>query len=349
MYRMIRLARALACALWAAAPAAWPAAPAVLEQPALGSPKALAAVTLALARAGSRLVAVGERGTILLSDDDGRSWKQAQVPVRTSLTAVQFVDAKSGWAVGHLGVVLKTEDGGQTWVKQLDGIRAAELVLQAARQDGDAKAIADARSLVDDGPDKPFFDLYFENARTGYIVGAYNLMFKTSDGGTTWQPWQAHVANPKGLHLYSIRAAGAALYVAGEQGVLLRSTDQGNSFTPLESPYKGTWFGLLAARGGALVAFGLRGNAFRSDDDGRSWHRIETGTQAAIAAGTELADGALVLVSQSGDLLVSRDHGRSFAAQKNDPLPLAAVAQARDNGLVVAGLRGIKRLAALPQ
>ena len=62
-----------------------------------------------------------------------------------------------------------------------------------------------------------------------------------------------------------------------------------------------------------------------------------------------MADGALVLVSQSGDLLVSRDHGRSFAPQKNDPLPLAAVAQARDNGLVVAGLRGIMRLAALPQ
>jgi len=346
---MSRWARVFACAVWAAAPAARPVPPAVLEQPAPSSPKALGAVMLAVARAGNRLVAVGERGTILLSDDDGKTWKQAQVPVRASLTAVQFVDAKSGWAVGHLGVVLKTEDGGQTWIRQLDGMQAAALALQAARQTGDGKAIADAGRLVADGPDKPFFDLCFENTRTGYIVGAYNLVFKTADGGATWQPWQAHVANPKGLHLYGIRAAGGALYIAGEQGLLLRSIDQGASFVPLESPYKGTWFGLLAAHDGPLIAFGLRGNAFRSDDGGRSWHGIDTGTQSAIAAGAELADGALVLVSQGGDLLVSRDRGHSFAPQQSEPLPLAAVAQARDNGLIVAGLRGVKRLTALSQ
>ena len=349
MSRMSLLARVFACAVWAAAPAAWPATPAVLEQPALTSPKALGAVMLAVARAGNRLVAVGERGTILLSDDDGKTWKQAQVSVRTSLTAVQFVDARSGWAVGHLGVVLKTEDGGQTWTRQLDGMQAAALALQAARQSGDGRAIADAQRLVADGPDKPFFDLYFENTHTGYIVGAYNLIFKTSDGGTTWQPWQTHVVNPKGFHLYGIRAAGGAIYIAGEQGLLLRSIDQGASFVPLESPYKGTWFGLLATHDGPLIAFGLRGNAFRSDDGGHSWHGIDTGTQSAIAAGAELADGALVLVSQGGDLLVSRDRGHSFAPKKSEPLPLAAVAQARDNGLIVAGLRGVKRLTALSQ
>jgi len=345
MSRTTRWARLLACALWAAAPAAWPAPPAVLEQPALVSPKALGAVMLAVARAGDRLVAVGERGTILLSDDGGRHWQQAQVPVRTSLTAVQFVDGRTGWAVGHLGVVLRTDDGGRTWTRQLDGVRAAALVLEAARQTGDAKAVADAERLVADGPDKPFFDLYFENARTGYIVGAYNLMFRTDDGGATWQPWQAHVANPKGFHLYGIRAAGGALYIAGEQGLLLRSTDRGARFVPMESPYKGTWFGLVAAQDGPVIAFGLRGNAFRSDDGGRSWHKVDTGTQAAIAAGTELADGALVLVSQGGDLLVSRDHGRSFAPRASEPLPLAAVAPAPDDGLVVAGLRGVRRVA----
>ena len=98
MSRMSRWARVFACAVWAAAPAARPVPPAVLEQPALSSPKALGAVMLAVARAGNRLVAVGERGTILLSDDDGKTWKQAQVPVRTSLTAAQFVANTAGTA-----------------------------------------------------------------------------------------------------------------------------------------------------------------------------------------------------------------------------------------------------------
>jgi photosystem II stability/assembly factor-like uncharacterized protein len=208
--------------------------------------------------------------------------------------------------------------------------------------------------LVEDGPDKPFLDLYFDGARSGYVLGAYNLLFKTGDGGVTWQPWQQHVVNPKGLHLYGMRGMGGTLYLAGEQGLLLRSTDQGASFSTLATPYKGSFFGLLAARGGALVVYGLRGNAYWSGDQGASWSRIDIGIQASLAGGAELADGTLVLVSQGGDVLLSHDQGRSFAAQSGaalpPALPLAAVAQASDGTLVVAGLRGLRRVApAQPQ
>ena len=74
-----------AAATTGAAPAvaAAPALPAVLSQPALMTPKALGTAQLAVARAGQRLVAVGERGTVLLSDDHGQSWRQAKVPVQT--------------------------------------------------------------------------------------------------------------------------------------------------------------------------------------------------------------------------------------------------------------------------
>src|SRR5688572_16714729 len=86
----------------AAAVAQDSAAPAVLSEPALQSPKALGAAMLAVTRAGHRLVAVGERGTVLLSDDAGASWRQARVPVQVTLTAVRFVDERTGWAAGHL-------------------------------------------------------------------------------------------------------------------------------------------------------------------------------------------------------------------------------------------------------
>lgn len=328
------------------------AAPAALTQPALVTPKALNAAMLSIAAAGQRLVAAGERGTILYSDDAGVTWRQASVPVGVSLTALQFVDAKQGWAVGHQGVVLHSADGGATWSRQLNGIQAAALALRAAADVAgpeQARALADAQHLVDDGPDKPFLDLYFDSPRGGYVLGAYNLLFKTGDGGATWQPWQRHVANPKGLHLYGMRGAAGALYLVGEQGLLLRSTDQGASFNALATPYKGSYFGLLAARGGALLAYGLRGNAYWSGDQGASWSKVETGIQASLAGGAELADGTLVLVSQGGDVLFSRDQGRSFAAQAGGSLPpalpLAAVAQARDGALVVAGLRGLRRVA----
>jgi photosystem II stability/assembly factor-like uncharacterized protein len=338
---LVALAGATLSLGWAAQPA--PVAPAVLTTPAIQSAKAGGAVMLALAQAGKRLVAVGERGIVLLSDDNGASWRQAGTPVQVSLVAVQFVTPQLGWAVGHLGVVLHTADGGQSWSKQFDGLRAADSLAAAATTPAAVSAAAQLRA---DGPDKPFLDLYFADASNGYILGAYNLMFRTSDGGRSWQPWQQHVPNPKSLHLYSMRASVDALYLAGEQGTLFRSLDRGVSFEALASPYKGSYFGLVIAPGGELVAYGLRGSAYWSGDQGRSWTAVDTGLQQALTAGIVLADGGLALLSQGGDVLLSRDQGRSFVRQpESQPLPAAALAQAADGALVVAGLRGVRRLA----
>lgn len=327
---------------------AYAAAPAVLAQPAVITPKALSAAMLAVTRAGARLVAVGERGTVLLSDDHGAHWKQAPAPVQATLTCVAFANERSGWAAGHLGTILRTEDGGQTWRKQLDGIAAAALAMTAAERSGDAAAIAAARRLVEEGADKPFFDLEFIDAQRGFAAGAYGLMFATADGGQTWAPWGARLPNPKSLHLYGVRAHGGTLVVAGEQGLLLRSTDGGAQFTALASPYKGSFFGLLRTRGGALVAHGLRGSAYRSVDDGAQWDKLDSGLPATLAAGLAVPNGGFVLVSQTGDVLVARDD--SAALQRipaREPVPVAGVALAADGALVLASLRGMRRLPAL--
>jgi len=316
-----------------------PLPPAALSEPALHSPKALNAAMLAVTQAGSRLVAVGERGTVLLSDDAAKSWRQATVPVQVTLTAVRFVDARTGWAVGHLGVILKSSDGGESWVKQLDGVQAAKLVAAG----GDERT----KRFVEEGPDKPFFDLDFIDAQHGFAVGAYNLAFETVDGGQHWTPMLSRLPNPKSLHLYGVRASGGHVYIAGEQGLLMASGDNGASFAALPVAYKGSYFGLLAARSGALIAYGLRGNAWRSADQGASWTRLETGLQTSISAALELDGGELALLAQTGELLRSRDDGRSFTKTLPSGVPLPAAGLASSDGaLVIASLRGMRRQSA---
>lgn len=331
-----------------AEPAVAPGVPLALSQSAIQSPKALGAATLAVTRAGARLVAVGERGTVLLSDDAGASWRQAQaVPVQSALTVVRFIDARTGWAAGHLGVILQSQDGGEHWRKQFDGVQAAAAFAATAAAPGaDERARRLASRLAEEGPDKPFFDLDFIDADHGFAVGAYNFTFVTRDGGRSWTPMQARLPNPKSLHLYGVRAVGGQVFVAGEQGLLLRSADGGASFEPLPSPYKGSFFGLLAARSGTLLAYGLRGNAFRSTDQGAHWERIETGLPMAIDAGVELDGGALALLGQTGDVLISRDDGRSFkkSASSGEPVPAAGLASAEGGQMVLATLRGMRRL-----
>jgi photosystem II stability/assembly factor-like uncharacterized protein len=307
---------------------------------------------LSVAAAGKRLVAVGERGHILISDDNGASWHQVQSPVSVTLTAVRFPTPLKGWALGHSGVVLHSDDAGETWVKQLDGMQAAQLVLDGLRAkavsgqdtpEGLDSSIASAERLVSDGTDKPFLDLYFEDEQKGFIVGAYNLIFHTEDGGTSWQPWLDHVENPKGLHLYGIQAVGRDLCIAGEQGLFLRSEDRGKSFNALSTPYEGSYFGLLPLREGELIVYGLRGNAFKSDDHGNTWEKIDSTVPVSITAAAELRDGLLVLTTQSSDVLASRDQGRSFQHLSiNEPFPFTGIAQAANGNIVLVGMHGVK-------
>src|SRR5690348_14553614 len=90
----------------------------VLDSPALASPLAARGLLNGLASAGDRIVAVGQRGHILWSDDRGAHWQQAQVPVSSDLVAVAFPSPTQGWAVGHDGVILHSADAGKTWTRQ---------------------------------------------------------------------------------------------------------------------------------------------------------------------------------------------------------------------------------------
>lgn len=349
MYAVPSLGAALLLAAAGAAaaetvPAAAAAAPAVLRTSAVPSRKAAASAMLAVTRAGPRMVAAGERGIVLLSDDAGASWRQASVPVQTSLTALRFVDRDNGWAVGHMGAIVRTADGGASWALQLDGVRAAAALAAGLRAGGDPRAERAAAQLVAEGPDKPFFDVDFSDVRRGYAVGAYNLAFSTADGGRTWAPLGQRLPNPKSLHLYAVRASGDRVFIVGEQGLVLRSRDAGATFEALPSPYQGSFFGLLVTRSGALLAYGLRGSVYRSGNDGTDWRQIDTGVGSAIGAGIEGDDGTLMLLTQDGKILASADDGLTFRVRAAPAAaPAAGLAAPPDGALVLATLRGVRR------
>ena len=59
---------------------------------------------------------VGERGTLLQSDSEGKTWQQAKAETpRVSLNNIAFGKDGLGFIVGNRGVMLRTEDGGATW------------------------------------------------------------------------------------------------------------------------------------------------------------------------------------------------------------------------------------------
>lgn len=349
-YSMSTLTGPLALSLLFAAstagisPLAWSQPKDVLERPALMSPRASRSVLLAVARADQRLVAVGDSGVVLLSDDNGKNWRQAPVPVRTTLTNVYFTDAKNGWAVGHSGVVLASRDGGETWEKQLDGKLAAKINADLAKESGDDFQRRNAERLVEDGPDKPFLGVYFTNAKRGWVVGAYGMAFATEDGGKHWQSIIPNLENRKLHHLYSIQAVAGKFFITGEQGTLLVSSD-GTNFSAVKTPYAGTYFGLVSIAGHQLIVYGLRGNVYRFDDTGDRWDKVDVGASVTITAGSHLGNDDMILADETGRILRSHDSGKTFQALSvPNPSYVSGVAIAADGAVVLAGARGMTRI-----
>jgi len=208
----------------------------------------------------------------------------------------------------------------------------------------DRKLFDEAKRNADAGPDKPFLDLCFVNANEGFVVGAYGLVMRTTDGGKTWEPWFDRVDNPGLLNLYAIRAVRGAVYIAGEGGLLLKLDAGAHRFTALASPYKGSLFGLAATKAG-MLAFGMRGHAFLSTDEGAAWTPVDTRLAASIVGAAVGTNGTLALVDQGGGIAFSIDGGLSFTrSPMGSQVPLAAVDFASTSSLVLGGPRGLRTI-----
>lgn len=345
-----RLWPVLLCVSCAGIASAAPAFQDNLDLPAIKSDLAAHRLLNGIAQAGTRIVAVGQRGHIVYSDDQGKSWVQATVPVSSDLTAVHFPTPKMGWAVGHDGVVLASKDGGASWVKQLDGRALGKLLGDYYAQpspdillSGDklARLQGDAQRIADDGPDKPFLSVWFENENEGYVAGVFNLIFRTRDGGASWTPFLDRTENPGGLHLLALGSIGGDLYAAGEQGLVLKLDRAHQVFRALDTGYKGSFFGVTGHER-TVIVYGLRGNAFRSQDAGVTWQKIETGVAATLTGATRLADGRIVLVSQGGQVLLPNTDGSAYAPVAGLRVAGAAGVVSPVAGmLVIAGVKGI--------
>jgi photosystem II stability/assembly factor-like uncharacterized protein len=351
----------------------------LLELPAVQSGAASRALLLDTAvRADDALVAVGQHGVIIVSKDNGESWKQASVPASVALTGVDFPTSESGWAVGHDGLILHSNDGGETWQKQLDGYQLNEQIITVAeriveqvqgeldslleQEEPDEYKIEDAEFMLEEaefmlegamddteaGPVRPLLDVWFRNEREGFAIGAYGMLVHTDDGGQTWTLVSDRMDNPEAFHLNQIvPAPDGKIFIAGESGSVFRSDDGGETWDSLAPGYEGSFYGIVVAPlksgGYELLAHGLRGNLFSSMDQGDTWEKLNSGTTVTLLSGLSLQDGTVLLANQGGGLLVRAPGADSFIpASRTDRKVVSAMAPMSNGNILLVGLGGIR-------
>jgi photosystem II stability/assembly factor-like uncharacterized protein len=334
----------------------------VLELPAVPSEKAIHAPLFFVGKFGDRFFAAGQMGHILFSDDGGETWTQAEVPVRSTVLDVFFINEQLGWAVGHEGVILHSSDGGKTWEKQFDGNRYGDegliyytgLVEENPDNELYPYMVEEMEFAISQGADKPLFRVVFHDENYGHAVGAYGMALVTRDGGKNWVHNLETYENDNFNHVFdfAVLPESGRFFLIGEAGLLMVGDANLEVATRLETvPWEGSFFTGATAADGSIVMGGLRGRMFRTRDQGATWETVEKPPTSAIVASTRLADGRLVFGGAAGEVLVSTDDGASFSmsAASGKVERIFDLTEGDGGTLLLAGLQGIKSVTLAPK
>lgn len=192
-----------------------------------------------LAVTRTRVVGVGQLGTIRVTEDGGNTFFYPASGTQQALRSVAFFDSSRGLAAGATGTILRTTDGGKSWSPVPSPV-AADLL--AVATDGEMHAVA---------------------------VGTNGALLASVDGGETWAIRSAGITDTLSG---AAGLAGGVFIVVGKNGVL-RSADRGASWQGVPEGGEGGWKGAAAA-GGVWWITGTAGRIYRSQDDGLTWQRV---------------------------------------------------------------------------
>ncbi len=209
----------------------------------------------------------GDRGTLLATEDGGRTWRPVQVPAPENLTSIFFL-GELGWVTGWSGVILHSADGGRTWIRQPTGV---------------------SHGLE---------DIYFHDESHGWAVGWVGTILRTADGGKSWRQVNSPEAKWSLSAVYFRDAQNG--WAVGFGGQILRSRDGGQTWQSQTSPVASTLTSVYfdnAGRGWITTVDGF----LLSEDGGESWRHVQVGNWLFL---TRLlpVDGSLWAVGARGIL-----------------------------------------------
>ena len=263
---------------------------------------------------GSRVVAVGERGSILLSDDQGVSWQPASVGTQrnATLTAVVALDAKRLLAVGHDSWILRSDDAGSTW--------------QEVRYDSELG--------------EPLLGVWTAGGDSVMTFGSFGKFYQSLDGGKTWAPKALDIDK---AHLNSMAGGNdGRRMLVGEQGLVLRTDDAGRHWRSLTPFYNGSLFGIVRLSADNWVAYGMRGHVFVTHDFGNNWTQIKTGNQLPLYGHAVLPDHTgLVIVGAGSSVVRLNEQGELVGVGRLAGLGTLTSATLIGSRLLVGGERGV--------
>ncbi|MET0533532.1 MAG: hypothetical protein ABW171_04845, partial [Steroidobacter sp.] len=260
---------------------------------------------------GKVLIAVGERGVILRSEDAGRRWSSADARgVTSDLRSVIHHPASGAWiAVGTQGTILRSLDAGRTWIRLEHDLQLTFESLFITPNDG-SLLIGGEAGLVGRSTDagvswkltrirmeEPLTPITAFHALPGQLLAtsAMGRFLTSNDHGVTWE-LQSMGGNAYFTDVIFDPEHRVSLMTSHTGDVFRREGD--NSWERVELTFDGQKRYLSAIRHDPrtrlLLAVGHHGLAARSSDGGRTWQQAELGFTTSIESLAQLDDGRYI-------------------------------------------------------
>jgi photosystem II stability/assembly factor-like uncharacterized protein len=302
----------------------------------LGSPLASVRVTsptreplfgIAVSRSAesTRLYAVGASGIVLVSTDEGRTWKRKAVTEgapssEDDLLNVGFsADGLSGWIVGEDGVIFHTTDGGKSWLPQRSRVQNRLFAVAALTPESACVVGSDGVLLHTDSGGKnwvsqtfkniEYFGVVFTDQENGWAVGEFETILHTSDGGVTWDLRHGGKRSRTSPPYFAVAFSDARHgWVTGLAGSMLVTEDGGQHWSEQRLPVNDSLslFSIAPIPGtNTIWAAGGRGSIFRLTLG--QW-KSQPSTTRSDLTGLVVVNGTLVAVGMDGTII--RDEGK---------------------------------------
>ncbi|MCP4580257.1 MAG: M20/M25/M40 family metallo-hydrolase [candidate division Zixibacteria bacterium] len=197
----------------------------------------------------------GDEGMILHTSNGGQDWTGQPTPTGQRLYDVCFVDTAYGWTVGRNGAVLHTTDGGATWNFQTSGTSERLYGVQFTDRNngwtvgwnGVVRHTTDGGAnweTVYLGDNIEKYHVEFTDADHGCIVGWNGGIYITANGGDDWVEMNSGTSKD----LYGVEFVDNQTGYALGDGVVLKTTDGGQTWIDQSASIEGAWRNVIATK-----------------------------------------------------------------------------------------------------
>ena len=211
--------------------------------------------------------AAGSKGTLLRTDDSGKSWKEMSASTRDIVRDIFFTDEQNGWLVCEVNAyelktnedprayLMKTTDGGNKWTRvEIKGVDVDAILVRAV----------------------------FSSAARGWAFGEAGAIFSTRDAGENWTRLRTPTRR---LLLGGTFVDDERGWIVGAGATIIQTSDGGDTWyqsllPDVEKTVRFTATSFFDNRLGWAV--GSSGSVYRTTNGGRTWQRQESGVDVDL-------------------------------------------------------------------